>query len=53
MDVLLILVLLLLLFGGAGGPWWGYHHYGWAPSGLLWTVAIICLVVWLVRRARV
>jgi hypothetical protein len=53
MDVLLILILVLFVFGGAGGPWWGYHSYGWGPTGLLWLIAVVCLAVWLVRRARV
>jgi hypothetical protein len=53
MDVLLIILLLCLFFGVGTGPWWGYHHMGYGPSGLLWTVALICFIVWLVRRARV
>lgn len=52
MDVLLVLLLLFFFFGVGTGPWWGYHHYGYAPSGFLWTVALVCLVIWAVRQAR-
>jgi hypothetical protein len=53
MDLLLILLILFFVFGVGTGPWWGYHHYGYVPSGFLWLVAIVCLVVWLSRRNRI
>lgn len=52
MDVLLVVVILLLIFGGLGVPQLHVHELGYYPSGILWTIAIICLVVWLVRRNR-
>lgn len=51
MDLLLILLILFVFFGFGAGPWWGWHHYGYAPTGFLWTIALICLVVWLIRRS--
>lgn len=48
MSLLLIIVLLLVLFGGGGG-YYGYNRYGTAGlGGVLGTVLIIILVLWLV-----
>lgn len=48
MSLLLLIVLLLLVFGGL--PNWGYHNYGYAPSGILGTVLIIVLILFLLGR---
>jgi uncharacterized protein DUF3309 len=48
MGLILLIVLLLLLFGGL--PRWGYHSYGYAPSGILGTILIIVLILFLLGR---
>ena len=48
MSLLLLIVLLVLVFGGL--PNWGYHNYGYAPSGILGTVLIIVLILFLLGR---
>ena len=48
MSLLLLIVLLLLVFGGL--PDWGYHNYGYAPSGILGSVLIIVLILFLLGR---
>ena len=42
MYVLLVIVLLLMFFGA---PQLGWHQYGYAPSGLLFVVLIILVVL--------
>ena len=48
MSLLLLIVLLLLVFGGL--PTWGYHSYGYFPSGILGTILIIVLILFLLGR---
>jgi hypothetical protein len=51
MTLLLIILLVLLLAGGGG--YWGYST--WGPSGgfgVLGTVLLIVLVLWLVGAVR-
>jgi Protein of unknown function (DUF3309) len=48
MSLLLVLVILLLCFGGL--PAWGYHHYGYAPSGVLMIVLVVVVVLALFGR---
>jgi hypothetical protein len=49
MSTLLIIVILLLIFGGGGG----YYAYGGAGlGGVLGTVLIILLILWLLGRLR-
>lgn len=48
MGLILLIVLILLVFGGL--PKWGYHSYGYAPSGLLGTILIIVLILFLLGR---
>jgi hypothetical protein len=45
MSLLLLIILLVLVFGGL--PNWGYHNYGYAPSGILGTILIIVLILFL------
>lgn len=46
---ILIIVLILALIGGL--PRWGYSRsWGYAPSGLLGTIVIILLILWLLGR---
>ncbi len=48
MSPLLLIILLLLVFGGL--PTWGYHNYGYFPSGILGTVLIVVLILFLLGR---
>jgi hypothetical protein len=46
---ILIILLILALIGGL--PRWGYSRsWGYAPSGLLGTVVVILLILWLLGR---
>ena len=46
-SLLLIIVVLLLLFGGGGG-YYGYSRYGGrGAGGIVGTVFIVLLVIWL------
>ena len=51
MGLLLLIVLLLLLFGGL--PRWGYHSYGYGPSGIVGTILIVVLILFLMGYVRV
>lgn len=51
MSTVLIILLVLILLGGVGWGGYGYtqgNTYA-APAGLLVTVILIILIVWLVR----
>lgn len=48
MNLILLIVLILLLLGGL--PNWGYHSYGYAPSGIVGTILIILLILFLLGR---
>ena len=48
MGLLLLIVLIVLLFGGL--PNWGYHSYGYRPSGIVGTILIIVLILFLLGR---
>jgi hypothetical protein len=48
MGLILLIVLLLLLFGGL--PKWGYHSYGYGPSGIIGTLLIIVVILFLLGR---
>jgi len=50
MDILWVLLILFLVGGIGSTPNWGWHHFGYAPSGGLFLVAIIVLVIILVQR---
>lgn len=45
---MILLIVLILLCGGL--PSVGLHQYGYAPSGILGTVLIIVLILWLIGR---
>jgi Protein of unknown function (DUF3309) len=47
-GLILLIVLIVLLFGGL--PNWGYHSYGYAPSGIIGTILIIVLILFLMGR---
>jgi hypothetical protein len=47
--MLLLIILLVLLFGGGGG-YYGYSRWGTGGGlGIVGTVLLICLIVYLVR----
>jgi hypothetical protein len=46
--MILLVVLLVLTLGGL--PTWGYHRYGYAPSGMLGTVLLILLILFLLGQ---
>lgn len=48
MYLIVLILVILCLVGGL--PTWGYHHYGYAPSGILFAVLIIVLLFWLLGR---
>lgn len=51
LGIILIVVLLLLVFGAMpGGPYPGAANWGYAPSGLLGTILIIVLILFLIGR---
>ena len=50
MGLILFIVILILVCGGGGG-YYAHSQYGYIGSGgVLSTVLIICLVVWLLNR---
>jgi hypothetical protein len=50
MSTILIIVILVLLFGGGGG-YYAHSHYGAAGlGGVLSTVLVVFLVIWLLNR---
>ena len=48
MGLVLIILLILLLFGGL--PVSGWHSYGYGPSGVLFVVLIVVLILALLGR---
>jgi Protein of unknown function (DUF3309) len=52
MSTLLIIIILLLLFGGGGG-FYAYNTYGGTGlGGVLGTVLVIFLILWLLGMVR-
>jgi hypothetical protein len=52
MNMLLIILILLLLFGGGGG-YYAYNTYGGTGlGGVLGTVLVIFLILWLLGVVR-
>lgn len=50
MGLILLIVILVLVFGGGGG-YYAHSQYGYAGTGgVLGTVLVILLVVWLFNR---
>lgn len=51
MDILLIVLILVLLLGGVGTlPSWSYSAgWGYGPSGIVWVLLVVVLIIWLVR----
>jgi hypothetical protein len=48
-TTLIIVILVILLVGSL--PTWGYaRNLGYGPSGLLGTVLVIILILWLLGR---
>ena len=52
MGLLLIILIIILLFGGIGTlPAVGWHSYGYGPSGILFIVLVVVLILILLGRA--
>ena len=52
MELLLVIVLVLLLFGGGFGYYRGGYYNrgdGYGVGGMLGTVVVVLLIVWLLR----
>ena len=48
MGLIIVIILVLLLFGAL--PTWGHsRNWGYGPSGLLGTVLVIVLILWLLH----
>ena len=47
---LLIIVLLLLLLAGGGWGWRYRSHPRFMGGGVVWTILLILLIVWLVKN---
>ena len=50
--MLLIIVIVLLVLCFAGAPNWGYHDMGWGPSGILGTILVIIVILFLLGHLR-
>jgi hypothetical protein len=49
MTTIIIVILVLVLIGSL--PTWGHsRNWGYAPSGLLGTILIVVLILWLLGR---
>jgi hypothetical protein len=48
MGLILLIIIVILLLGGL--PQVGLHNAGYAPSGILMTILIIVLILWLLGR---
>ena len=49
MTTIIIIILILVLLGSL--PTWGYSRgWGYGPSGLLGTILVIVLILWLLGR---
>jgi hypothetical protein len=49
MTTIIIVILVLVLIGAL--PTWGHsRNWGYAPSGLLGTILVIVLILWLLGR---
>jgi hypothetical protein len=47
---LLIIILLILLLGGGGWGWRYRGRPGFLGGGIIWTILLIVLIVWLVNN---
>jgi hypothetical protein len=50
MLLLLIIILLVLLLGGGGYGWRYRGRPGFVGGGIVWTILLIVLIVWLVNH---
>ena len=49
MTTIIIVILVLVLIGSL--PTWGHsRNWGYAPSGLLGTILVVVLILWLLGR---
>ena len=50
MSLLLIVILLVIVFGGLPQVSGGWHSYGYAPSGIVFVLLIVLVVLVLSGR---
>lgn len=50
--MLTILVIILIVLLLCGGGYWGYSSRTYYGPGLLWTIAVILLILWLLGVIR-
>lgn len=50
MLTILVILLILILLGGGG--YWGYSSRSYGGPGLLWTIALILVILWLLGVVR-
>jgi hypothetical protein len=48
--MLVVLLILLIVFGLGGLPTWGIHSYGYAPSGIVFVLVVVLVVLLLTGR---
>ena len=48
--MLLILLVVLVIFAIGSGPYTGWHSYGYGPSGVLWLIVVVLIVLLLLGR---
>jgi len=52
MSIVTILLIILVIMAVGSAPRWGYSTgWGWGPSGTLWVILIIVLLVYLLNRS--
>lgn len=48
--MLITILVIILLIALLSGPNWGWSSgWGWGPSGLLWTIFLVILILYLLH----
>jgi len=52
MDILIIAVIILLVFFmfSGGNPSYGRYTPDFQGANIIWTILVVCLIIWLLRR---
>jgi hypothetical protein len=48
--MLLLIVIVLIIVAFSGLPTWGYHHYGYAPTGIIGIILVVLVILLLMGR---